>query len=148
MYIDFPEVHTPIQGMENVPVPNMVTIRQSYDPAKIQDVKGHMRSELEKVQGKETYKGKRICVTAGSRGIPDMDVMLRVICDTLKEWGAEPFIIPSMGSHGGATAEGQVEMLEGYHITEETMGVPILSSMEVVQYDELNGIPLYCDKYA
>src|SRR5699024_12542960 len=52
----------------------------------------------------------------------------------------------SMGSHGGATAEGQLEMLEGYNITEESMGVPILSSMEVTQYDTLNGIPLYCDK--
>ena len=112
MFIQFPEIHTPIQGMELVPVPNMVTIRQSYDTAKIEDVKGHMLAELEKVENKEGYKGKRICITAGSSGIPDMDVMLRAICDTLKSWGAEPFIIPSMGSHGGATAEGQLEMLE------------------------------------
>lgn len=148
MFINFPEIHTPIQGMELVPIPNMVTIRQQYDGTKIEDVKEHMRRELEKVPDKDGYKGKRICITAGSRGIPDLDVMLRTICDTLKEWGAQPFIIPSMGSHGGATAEGQLEMLEGYNITEESMGVPILSSMEVVQYDELNGIPLYCDKYA
>ena len=148
MFINFPEIHTPIQGMELVPIPNMVTIRQQYDGTKIEDVKEHMRRELEKVPDKDGYKGKRICITAGSRGIPDLDVMLRTICNTLKEWGAQPFIIPSMGSHGGATAEGQLEMLEGYNITEESMGVPILSSMEVVQYDELNGIPLYCDKYA
>lgn len=62
------------------------------------------------------------------------------MCDTLKEWGASPFIIPSMGSHAGGKAEGQTEMLAGYNVTEETMGVPILSSMEVVQYDELDGI--------
>ena len=148
MFIDFPEIHTPIQGMDLVPIPNMVTIRQSYDPTKIEDIKGHMQKELEKVENKESYKGKRICLTAGSRGIPDLDLMLRTICDTLKSWGADPFIIPSMGSHGGATAEGQLEMLAGYNITEETMGVPILSSMEVIQYGELNGIPLYCDKYA
>ena len=83
MFIQFPEVHTPIQGMENVPIPNMVTIRQSYDPTKIEDIKGHMLAELEKVENKESYKGKRICITAGSRGIPDLDVMLRTICDTL-----------------------------------------------------------------
>ena len=111
MFIQFPEVHTPIQGMENVPIPNMVTIRQSYDPTKIEDIKGHMLAELEIVENKESYKGKRICITAGSRGIPDLDVMLRTICDTLKSWGAEPFIIPSMGSHGGACAEGQLEIL-------------------------------------
>ena len=98
MFIQFPEVHTPIQGMENVPIPNMVTIRQSYDPTKIEDIKGHMLAELEKVENKESYKGKRICITAGSRGIPDLDVMLRTICDTLKSWGAEPFIIPSMAA--------------------------------------------------
>lgn len=148
MYIDFPEVHTPIQGMDLVPIPNMVTIRQHYDSTKIEDVSGHMSAELLKVSDKDAYQGKRICITVGSRGIPELDVMIRTICDTLKEWGATPFIIPSMGSHGGACAEGQLEMLEGYHITEETMGVPILSSMEVVQYGELNGIPLYCDKYA
>ena len=111
MFINFPEVHTPIQGMENVPIPNMVTIRQSYDSTKIEDIKSHMLAEMEKVQNKESYKGKRICITAGSRGIPHLDLMIRTICDTLKTWGAEPFIIPAMGSHGGATAEGQVEML-------------------------------------
>ncbi len=148
MYIDFPEVHVPIQGLEQVTLPEMITIRQSYDPAKVDDIAGTMRKELEKILGKENYKGKKICITAGSRGIPYLDVMIRTTCDMLKSYGAEPFIIPSMGSHGGGTAEGQLEMLEGYHITEETMSVPIKSSMEVVQYDELNGIPLYCDKYA
>ncbi|WP_326974537.1 hypothetical protein [Caproicibacter sp. BJN0012] len=53
-----------------------------------------------------------------------------------------------MGSHGGATAEGQLEMLAGYNITEESIGVPIKSSMEVLQYGTLEGVPLYCDKYA
>ena len=148
MYINFPEVHIPIQGLEQVALPNMITVRQSYDPARVSDVEATMRSELEKVPGKEGYKGKRICITAGSRGIPQLDVIIRTTCQVLKTWGAEPFIIPSMGSHGGGTSEGQLEMLEGYHITEKNMGVPIRSSMEVVQYDELNGIPLYCDKYA
>ena len=83
MFIDFPEIHTPIQGIDLVPIPNMVTIRQSYDPTKIEDIKGHMQKELEKVENKESYKGKRICLTAGSRGIPDLDLMLRTICDTL-----------------------------------------------------------------
>lgn len=148
MYIDFPEVHPPIQGLEETPIPSMLTIRQQYDTQKIEHVADHLREEMKRVQNQEAYRGKRICITAGSRGIPEIDVMIKTMCDVLKEWGAQPFIIPSMGSHGGANAAGQLEMLEGYHITEETMGVPILSSMEVVQYDSLNGIPLYCDKYA
>lgn len=148
MFIEFPETHVTVQGMELVPVPNMVRIRQSYDSSKIEDIKGHLQNELAKVADKESYRGKRICITVGSRGIPDLDLMIRTICDTLKSWGAQPFIAPCMGSHGGGTAEGQKEMLAGYHITEETMDVPILASMEVVQYGELNGIPLYCDRYA
>lgn len=148
MYINFPEIHPPIQGLEEIPIPNMVTVRQFYDSQKIEHVKEHMQKELEQVGNRAAYRGKRICITVGSRGIPQMDVMIKTMCEVLKSWGAEPFIIPSMGSHGGACAEGQLEMLAGYHITEETMGVPILASMEVVQYDTLNGIPLYCDKYA
>ncbi|MCI1966041.1 MAG: nickel-dependent lactate racemase [Oscillospiraceae bacterium] len=135
--------------MDAVPIPKMVKIHQAYDPQKIDDIKAHLLNELNtKVQDKGRFKGKRICITAGSRGIPGLDVMLRTMCDTLKEWGADPFIIPSMGSHGGGTAAGQLEMLEGYNVTEKSMGVPVIASMDVVQYDELDGIPLYCDKHA
>lgn len=149
MFIDFPEVHVPIQGLDGVPLPKMVTVKQSYDPQKIEDVGAAVREQIMRsVPDKASYKGKRICVTVGSRGIPSLDLMIRTICDVLKEWGAEPFIIPSMGSHGGGTAEGQREILAGYNVTEESMEVPIISSMEVVQYGELNGIPLYCDKNA
>ena len=59
--------------------------------------------------------------------------MIRTICDKLKEWGAEPFIIPAMGSHGGGTVEGNVQILTDYGITEEAMNVPIKASMDVVQ---------------
>lgn len=149
MRINFPEIHTPVQGLDEITIPSMVTVHQAYDPQKIDNAEEWLKNEMEtKVEDKGRFKDKRICITAGSRGIPDLDKMLRGMCDTLKEWGAKPFIIPSMGSHGGATAEGQLEMLQGYNITEESMGVPVCSSMEVVQYDELNGIPLYCDKYA
>ena len=148
MFIDFPEVHARVPGMENVPLPEMVTIHQEYDSQKITDTAGHLRAQLEALPDHEQYRDKRICITVGSRGIPDLDVMVRTMCDVLKEWGAKPFIIPAMGSHGGGVAEGQVEMLAGYNITEESMGVPLLASMDVVQYGDLNGIPLYCDKYA
>lgn len=148
MYINFPESKMTVIGKENVPMPDMVRINQIYDNKKVEDVAAKMRAEMEALPDHDSYKGKSICITAGSRGIPDLDVMIRTICDVLKEWGAEPFIIPAMGSHAGGIAEGQKEMIAGYNITEESMGVPIKASMEVVQYGEYNGIPLYCDKYA
>ncbi|MDR1505932.1 MAG: hypothetical protein LBI67_02410, partial [Treponema sp.] len=127
----------------------MVTIRQTYDRALIADPAGYLRDAVGKALPRaERLRGKHIAVTVGSRGIPDLDKMVRSLCDFLKKQGAEPFIIPAMGSHGGATAEGQRAMLEGYHITEAAMGVPVRSSMETVVYGEVDGIPLHCDKLA
>ena len=120
MRIHFPEIHTPVQGLDTVTIPEMVTIHQSYDPRKIEDVMGYLKQEMnDKIADKDSFKGKRICITVGSRGIPDLDKMVRTMCDTLKEWGAEPFIIPAMGSHAGGNAEGQKEMIAGFNITEE-----------------------------
>lgn len=150
MFIDFPESNIKVEGMEKVNIPKMVKIKQKYDDFKINDLKKCVSDEMDnKLNSKDSYKGKRICITAGSRGIPEIDIMMREIVDKLKSWGAEPFIIPAMGSHGGGTAEGQLEMIAGYNITEETMGVPIISSMEVVQIGELEDkTPVYCDKHA
>ena len=140
MFINFPEMHAKVQGMEDVPLPEMVTIHQSYDPQKIAHVREHLTAQLDRLPDHDSYRGKSICITVGSRGIPELDTMVRTMCDVLKEWGAEPFIIPAMGSHGGATAEGQLEMIAGYNITQETMGVPVRATMEVVQYGEFQEI--------
>ena len=149
MYIDFPKVEVVIQGMEQIKIPPMVRIRQKYDDYFIKDLPSHIRLQMNILPDRKDYKGKRICITAGSRGIPHLDVILKAICDQLKAWGAKPFIIPAMGSHGGGTAQGQLEILAGYNVTKETIGVPVISSMEVVQYGTLDdGTPLYCDRYA
>jgi len=149
-FIEFPEMHIKIEGMEKVKIPKMFKIKQIYDSRKIEDIPGWIKKQMEtNLSNKEQYRGKRLCITAGSRGIPYLDIIIRTIVDTLKDWGADPFIIPAMGSHGGATAEGQREVLATYNITEESMGCPILSSMEVVQISTLaDGTPVYCDKYA
>ena len=149
-FIEFPPMSIKIEGMENVQIPKMFKIREIYDPTKIEDIPGWVKQQMEtNLHNKEQYRGKRLCITAGSRGIPHLDTIIRTIVDTLKSWGAEPFIIPAMGSHGGGTAEGQREMIATYGITEETMGCPIYSSMEVVQISTLHdGTPVYCDKYA
>lgn len=151
MFIEFPEV-TGVYSLKaaSVVLPKMRRVRQLYDNTHITDVEGHVLRRMNSViTDRQWYAGKRVCITAGSRGIPHLDRILRTICDQLKEWGAEPFIIPAMGSHGGGTAEGQLEVLRHYNITQERIGVPIYSSMEVVRYGELsNGTPLYCDKFA
>ncbi|QUG42586.1 DUF2088 domain-containing protein [Psychrobacillus sp. INOP01] len=92
-------------------------------------------------------RDKKIGLTVGSRGINNLRLIVVSVIKFLKENGAQPFIIPSMGSHGGATAEGQLEVLESLGITEKSCGVPILSSMEVVKLGETkNGVPVYTDK--
>lgn len=151
MFIDFPESHVVVQGLETVPVPKMAKMRQTYDAEKIEDLKGHIEAQMDEIRTQvPELSGKRPCITAGSRGIPHLALIIRTICDKLKEFGAKPFIIPAMGSHGGGTAEGQKDYLDYcFGITEESMGVPICSSMEVVQYGELpDGTAVYCDKYA
>lgn len=93
--------------------------------------------------------GARIALTAGSREICCIDEILRSAAAFLKQLGARPFIVPAMGSHGGATAEGQTELLAGYHITEETCGCPILSSMETVFLGKTaDGQDVFLDRYA
>lgn len=150
MFIDFPSSNVTIRGTEGIEFPPMALVRQKFARDEIADLAGHLLREMEeKVEDHSWFAGKRIAITAGSRGIPHVDLILRTMVTRLKEWGALPFIIPAMGSHGGGTAEGQREMLEGYHITEENIGCPIISSMEVEQYSSLaDGTPLFCDKNA
>ncbi len=92
--------------------------------------------------------GQRICITCGSRGVSNMTFVTKALVDYVKSVGAEPFLIPAMGSHGGATAEGQVEILKSLGITEESMGCPILSSMEVVKISHVDDFDVCIDKNA
>jgi hypothetical protein len=92
--------------------------------------------------------GQTVAITAGSRGIANIDRITRAVVDELKALGLTPFIVPTMGSHGEATGEGQRKILEHYGITESSMGCPIKSSMEVVRIGEVKGTPVFCDKNA
>ena len=136
--------------LQDVSLPKMACIEQVFDHQKLEDVPGTLRGGLARPKIRETVRpGMRIAVACGSRGITQIDLIAKTVVDYLKECGAHPFIIPAMGSHGGATAEGQAEMLAGYGITEERMGVPIISSMEVVKIGELDdGQDVYIDRNA
>jgi len=133
--------------------PKMLKIFQKFNVPVVEDVPGRVVQELARINVKSRLKpGATVAITAGSRGIVDIPKVIRTIASELKQMGARPFIIPAMGSHGGGTAEGQVEVLRRYGITEETMGVPIRATMEVVQVGEMTElgpkIPVYMDKYA
>ncbi|MDR3331603.1 MAG: nickel-dependent lactate racemase [Synergistaceae bacterium] len=149
-FIKFPPIPIKIEGMENISIPKMMKIKQIYDKKKIDDIEGFVKKQMENnLRGTKRFAGKKICITAGSRGIPHLDVIIKSIADKLKQWGAEPFIIPAMGSHGGATAEGQKEMIATYNITEESIGAPVRATMDVARIGNLaDGTPVYCDKFA
>ena len=135
-----------LAGRFDVPFPKMVKVRQHFDRAKLGNIPEAVISGMDMKLPREGLRGKRIAVTAGSRGIDNLPLITRTVADQLKRRGALPFIVPAMGSHGGATAEGQREVLAGYGITEESMGVPVVSSMEAVRIGETrDGIRVYCD---
>ena len=116
-----------------VKLPKMLKVRQLFDKEKIETAKipdavfaQMSRHEL----GDYIKPGQRIAITSGSRGIANIGIITRAIADFVKSKGASPFVVPAMGSHGGATAEGQTAVLASYGVTEESAGCPILSSME------------------
>lgn len=136
--------------LKDVPLPKMATISQVFPSNRLTDVAGSLRKELNKKLISERVRpGMRIAVTVGSRGLADLPILVQEIVSELKRLGAKPFVIPAMGSHGGATAEGQEEVLANLGVTPESAGCPIVSSMEVVEIGRLaNGLPVYMDKLA
>jgi hypothetical protein len=130
--------------------PKVVKIRQKFPRPRVENIEAALREQLGRGEISSTIKpGMSVALTAGSRGIAEIDEILRSLVEVLKEMEAEPFIVPAMGSHGGATAEGQVEILESLGVTEEFCGAPIRSSMEVVEIGETErGVPVYMDRIA
>jgi hypothetical protein len=128
----------------------MALVRQIFDRPVLEDLITEVRRELaqEKIAA-AIRPGMRIAITGGSRGVANIALILREIASICRERGAIPFIVPAMGSHGGATAEGQLEVLESYGITEEYCGCEIISSMETKQISVTSeGHPVLIDKHA
>lgn len=114
-------------------LPKLLRIRQRFPSHALVDVAGAVRNELESAAWTARVKpGSRIAIGVGSRGITNIATIVRAVADFWKSRGMRPFIIPVMGSHGAATAEGQADVLAHYGIIEQTMGVPVVSSLDVV----------------
>ncbi len=128
----------------------LVPVRQRFPERKLSDVReATLESMRTATWTSEVKPGARIAVGVGSRGISNIDIMARAVVDFWIERGCQPFIIPVMGSHGGASAEGQANVLAHYGISEATMGVPVVSSLDVVQIGETpEGISVSMDRQA
>lgn len=136
--------------LENIPLPRMVKVRQQFNRDIIENIPEKVLEELSRPEICERIKpGMSIALTCGSRGVANIRIILREVASFLKEHGANPFIVPAMGSHGGATSEGQKKILNSFGVTEDFCKCPIRATMEVCQIATTkDGEPVYIDKYA
>jgi len=125
-------------------------IKQNFNKTKIDNLSEYVQQSFKKSDLKNRIKsGNKIGITVGSRGITNIKLIVKEIISELKNLNALPFILPAMGSHGGANSEGQKEVLASYGITQKEMGIPLLSSMETIQIGKVeNKIPIYFSKVA
>jgi hypothetical protein len=144
------KIEVNIAGGLDVELPRMVRVRQKFESVEVDDVAGEVIEQFKDPALRAKIKpGMKIAVGCGSRGIANVAECARTVIDQLKALGAEPFIFPAMGSHGSASAEGQVKVLDSLGINEKSMGCPIKSSMDVVELGQLdNGMPVYFDRHA
>lgn len=130
--------------------PRMIRVRQKFDARRIADVPAEVAAQLATLKlGNKIRAGQTVAITAGSRGIAHIGQITRTVVDHVKSLGAVPYIVPAMGSHGGGTAEGQLQILEHYGITPDKMGCELRASMETIIVDQTaQGIPVHFDKHA
>jgi hypothetical protein len=130
--------------------PQVFRLRQKFDSPRVADIPSAVHNQLARMDlGRNVRPGQSVAVTGGSRGVANVAIILRAIVDYLKGLGAQPFIVPAMGSHGGATTQGQQEVLHSYGITEASLGCPIRAGMEtVVVCRAAEGFPVHFDRHA
>ena len=132
------------------PLPPLRRVRQQFPAAQLKDPAAQVRAQMQ-ARGVQALvqPGARVAVGVGSRGIANLLLIVQTVLDVLKAWGARPFIVSAMGSHGNGDEAGQREVLAGYGITEETMGVPVVTTTESVLLGKTpGGIPVWFDKAA
>ncbi len=136
--------------LDGIALPRVARVRQTFERPILADPVAELAAQLTAKGTLAGVKpGQRIAITAGSRGITALPELLRTLAAAVREAGGEPFLVPAMGSHGGATAEGQTNMLAGMGITEDAVGAPIRATMETVEVGRTaDGSPVYLDRYA
>src|SRR5438067_13452531 len=152
MRIEFDVPETVLHHLlDPVPIPPLAHVRYAIPtPAPLRDVHAAVREQMESAGARTMVRpGQRIAVGVGSRGIGRLPEIVAALVGELRALGAEPFIIPAMGSHGGATAEGQREVLAHLGVTEQRVGAPVVSDMATEEVGRTeDGIPVRLDKRA
>ena len=119
-------------------LPQMARVKQHFPDEYLSDVSESVKKSLIESGITNIVKpGQRIAISSGSRGISNIQTITRTVVDSVKEIGGKPFVLPAMGSHGGATADGQKEVLASYGIDENSMGCPIEATMDVLEVGKL-----------
>lgn len=148
MLYDYPPTSLQIPFAADLTLPPLIPMRQTFPRDGLPCPEEVLRRQLSDLLSHRRLDGQRIAVTVGSRGIPRLRELVRTMGEVLRSRGAEPFVVPCMGSHGGASAEGQAEVLAGFGVTEETVGMPVRSSMDTVAFGQVGNLTLYCDRLA
>jgi hypothetical protein len=130
----------------SVTLPRMSMVERRGAPSGVDDIDGTVRAEVRRVLAGAVGDGAPVAVGVGSRGIAHLTEIVAATVAALHNAGFAPFIVRAMGSHGGGTAEGQVEVLAGYGITEAAMGVPVRGTMDTVVVGEVAGVPVHLDR--
>ena len=136
--------------LAGTPLPRMARIQQVFPATRLEDPLAALRASMRQCPAATTITpGMRVAVTVGSRGMALLPELVRELIAGLRELGADPFIVPAMGSHGGATADGQRALLAALGVTEESSGCAIQATMDVVEIGRLeNGMPVMMDALA
>ena len=130
-------------------LPQMGRIRQHFDRTRVADIRKSVLAELQQFSWEQIQPGNSVALAAGSRGIANIAEIIKAAVEFFKSLDARPFVFPAMGSHGGATAEGQVAVLAELGITDSYVQAPILSAMDVQQIGETeDGVPVFVDRHA
>ncbi len=139
----YEEIEEILRGVE---LPRVALVEQtSGTPPELGDIRGAVREALREVE----LPAGSVAVGVGSRGVARIDEVTAALVEVLKEAGAEPFVVPAMGSHGASSAEGQAEVLRHLGVSEETVGCPVRATMETVLVGETpDGVPVHVDKNA
>ena len=136
-------------SVDRVELPAFRLVEQRFTVPAAIDVASALEREWRRLGDSVSLDpGAEIAVAVGSRGIDRLEETVRLVVEKLLDAGCRPFIVPAMGSHGGATAEGQLEVLASLGVTEASMGVQLRATMDVVQVGEVDGTPLFVDRFA
>lgn len=143
-------IDTHIFDFPDIALPTVWTVEDASEPPRLQDIEPAVRAAVHRfLNAPELKPGATVAVGVGSRGIANLATIVKAVVDELQRQDLRPFIVPAMGSHGGATAEGQQAILASYGVTPDKMGVPIRATMDVVQIGALDdGYPIFFDRFA